>query len=105
MADTSLVKLLFTAKPGLYPPHKGGQTWLHEKARVAQVPHEQGKEGFTTKVLPTVLLRNGDIIEVDPDTAETLTSRYQCFSVVPSGSEAPASRRSRSRTIAEETDV
>jgi hypothetical protein len=92
MADT--VKVQFTAKPGLYPPHKGGQTWLHEKATVRRTPHEGAPDGYTTKIIPTKVLQTGDVIEVDASLAKTLTSRYECFSLVGSTSAAPAKKTS-----------
>lgn len=90
MADT--VKVQFTAKPGLYPPHKGGQTWLHEQASVRKTPHEGAPGGVTTKIVPKKVLQTGDVIEVDASLAKTLTSRYECFSLVGSTPVAPAKK-------------
>lgn len=94
MVDTVRVK--FTAKPGLYPPHKGGRTWLHARATVQRTPHESASDGFTTKVVPAQVLQSGDVIEVDAETANTLTSRYQCFQAVEESSRTPASKKTRS---------
>lgn len=85
MADT--VKVQFTAKPGLYPAHKGGRTWLHQKAGPRKVPHEQGPGGFTTRIVPTIIIQSGETFEESADMAKTLTSRYpDLFKVIPSES-------------------
>ncbi len=87
------VTLRFTAKPGLYPPQKGGQTWLHERSGPKKVAHEGAPGGFTTKVTPKVVIQSGETFEVEAEMAKTLIARQpECFTLVTPA--APA----RSRT-------
>lgn len=77
------VKVQFTAKPGLYPPHKGGQTWLHERAHVARREHKGSPDGYQNVIVPRTILQSGDIVDMTPSQAETCMKRYpECFKFV-----------------------
>jgi len=82
MPEEAMVKLRFEAKPGRYPPHKGGRTWLHDKGGARRVPHATSKDGFTTKIAPRVVLSTGDTVDVPEPLAETMLKRYECFTRV-----------------------
>ena len=74
---SSKVTLLFTAKPGKYPAHKGGKRWLHDRGGARQVMY-RGEP--TTKVFPRVWIENGETCDFDPATAKTMLFRYSCWS-------------------------